>query len=79
MNFKNLFGFGKLRALGFTQEDAQGHDTSGSISVCHPHVKAVEIRLFIETATKQKIPTTMWSDSECVLKQVYDRTTRYRA
>ena len=37
MKFKNLFGFGKLTALGFTQEDAQGHDTSGSISVCHPH------------------------------------------
>ena len=39
MKFKNLFGFGKLTALGFTQEDAQGHETSGSISVCHPHLR----------------------------------------
>ena len=36
MKFKNLFGFGKLTALGFTQEDAQGHETSGSISVAIP-------------------------------------------
>ena len=40
MKFKNLFGFGKLTALGCTQEDAQGHKTSGSISVCHPQVAA---------------------------------------
>ena len=38
MKFKNLFSFGKLTALGFTQEDAQGHKTSGSISVCHPQL-----------------------------------------
>ena len=43
MKFKNLFGFGKLTTLGFTQEDAQGHDTSGSISVCHPHVTCEQL------------------------------------
>jgi len=43
MKFKNLFGFGKLTTLGFTQEDAQGHETSGSISVCHPQYRIREM------------------------------------
>ena len=42
MKSKNFFGFGKLTALGFSQEDAQGHETSGSISVCHPHIELSE-------------------------------------
>ena len=38
MDLKKLFNFGILTTLGFTKEDAQGHRTLGSISVCHPHI-----------------------------------------
>ena len=40
--------------------------------------KSVEIRQFIETTLKRQIPTTMWTDSECVLKQIYDRKTPFK-
>ena len=36
MKFKNLFGFGKLTALGFTQEDAQGHETLDQLACATP-------------------------------------------
>ena len=38
--------------------------------------KAVEIRRFIEISLRRKFPRTiMWSDSESVLKQIFDTTT----
>ena len=42
-------------------------------------VKAVEIRQFIQKTLKRQIQTFMWTDSECVLKQLFDRSTSYRA
>ena len=42
--------------------------------------KAVEICLFIERATHKKFPRTIiWSDCECILKQIANMTTRFKA
>ena len=40
--------------------------------------KAVEIRQFIELTLKRQLPTFMWTDSECVLKQIHDRKTPFK-
>ena len=38
------------------------------------------MRLFIERALRRKFPkTVMWTDSECVLKQINDTSTRFKA
>ena len=40
--------------------------------------KAVEVRLFLERALEKKFPkTVMWCDSQCVLKQIMDRESRF--
>ena len=40
--------------------------------------KAVEVKLFLEKAYEKKFTKTMmWSDSQCVLKQIKDRESRF--
>ena len=41
--------------------------------------KAVEIRLFIQRAIEEDLPTYMWSDSEAALKMINNSTTKFKA
>ena len=42
--------------------------------------KSVELRQFVEAALKTDFDrVVMWTDSECVLKQIFDSTTRFKA
>ena len=42
--------------------------------------KSVELRQFVETALKMDFDrVVMWTDSECVLKQIFNNSTRFKA